>query len=270
MIASIGLADTHPRFTVITHCATSRLPFPSWDSLHQTKGTVLPLRSGSKSIGFNLGQSMTFFCEVVACYRDLSDVQLGYWPNLSAFWSWAKQVADYELCFGSNVTFSCLDISGKSAHTPGTRLFTAHSAGSDNHHELQKANLIIKDFWAPATSHDGEVDLLKAAGRAAVRGIVKLSGMEVTMAEKKDVTATNPDSYSRILMWITKVSVGVPIWDVVSGEEGGTCLSKEIRDAIASHCEFRKIAGQLFCLGPQPRQRWYSHSSKIDGEILTK
>lgn len=32
------------------------------------------------SIGFNLGQSMTFFCKVVACYRDLTDVQIGYDP----------------------------------------------------------------------------------------------------------------------------------------------------------------------------------------------
>lgn len=155
---------------------------------------------------------------------------------------------------------------GKSAHKPGTRLFTAFSAGSN---ELQKAIVIIK-FWAPATSQDGEVDLLKAAERAAVRGIVKLSGLEVTIVEKKDVTAANPDSYSRILMRITIASVGVPIRDVVSDEDGGTCLSKEIRDAMASHCEFRKIAGQLFCLGPQPRQRWYTQSSKIDGEIFTR
>lgn len=169
-----------------------------------------------------------------------------------------------------NVTFSCFDISEKSAHKPGTRLFTAYSAESDNHHELQKANVIIKDFRAPATSHDGEVDLLKAAEGAAFRGVVKLSGMGVTMVEKKDVTAANPDSCSRILTWITIVSVGLPIRDVVSGEDGGTCLSKEIRDEMASHCEFRKIDGQLFCLGPKPRQRWYTQSSKIDWEILTK
>lgn len=34
-----------------------------------------------KSIDSNLGQSKTFFCEVVAFYRDLSDVQLGYDPT---------------------------------------------------------------------------------------------------------------------------------------------------------------------------------------------
>lgn len=100
-------------------------------------------------------------------------------PNHSALWSWAKQVADYEPCF---------DISEKSAHKCGTRLFTPFSTGPDKHHELQKADVIIKAFWAPATSHDGEVNLLKAAERTAVRGIVKLSRMEVAMVGKKDST----------------------------------------------------------------------------------
>lgn len=54
------------------------------------------------------------------------------------------------------------------------------------------------------------------------------------MVEQKDVTAANPDLYSRILMQIIIASVGVPIRDVVSGEDGRTCLSKEIRDSMAS------------------------------------
>lgn len=55
------------------------------------------------------------------------------------------------------------------------------------------------------------------------------------MVEKKDLTAANPDSYSRIIMRLTIASVGVPIQEVVSGEDGGTCLSKKkIRDAMAS------------------------------------
>lgn len=44
------------------------------------------------------------------------------------------------------------------------------------------------------------------------------------MVEKNDVTAANLDSYSRILMQIRIASVGVPIRDMVSGEDGGTCL----------------------------------------------
>lgn len=110
--------------------------------------------------------------------------------------------------------FSCFDFSEESALKPGNRLFTAYSAGSDKHHGLQKANVIIKDCSAPATSHDGEVDPLKAAEKAGVRVIVKLlSGMEMTMVGKKDLTAASPDSYSRVLMQITIASVGAPIRD---------------------------------------------------------
>lgn len=54
------------------------------------------------------------------------------------------------------------------------------------------------------------------------------------MVEKKDVTVANPDSYSRILMQITIASVGGPIRDVASGEDGRAFLSKKIRDSVAS------------------------------------
>lgn len=103
---------------------------------------------------------------------------------------------------------------------------------------------MIKDFWAPTASHYGEVDLLKAAAEAVVQGIAKLlSGMEIAIDGEKDVTAANHDSNSRI----TTASVGVPIRDVVTGEDGAVCLSEIVHDAMISHYELWKVAGVLHC-----------------------
>lgn len=85
-----------------------------------------------------------------------------------------------------------------------------------------------------------------------------LSEMETTIDGKKDITAANHDSYSRVHTRIITASVGVPIRDVVTGEDGAICLSEIIRDAMISHYEFWKVAGILHCgmsssfgLGPQ-------------------
>lgn len=200
------------------------------------------------SVGFNLGQSMTFFGKVVACYRDLSDVQFGYDPAFSdsGYGPDKLQITNHAL----TQTYHLHDLifQKKALVSRGTRVFRAYSAGSDKQQGLEKPNVIIKDFWAPTASHYGEVDLLKAAAEAGVRGIAKLlSAMEIAIDGEKDVTAANPDSYSRVHMRITTASVGVPIRDVVTGKDGAVCLSKIIRDAMISHYELWKIAGILHC-----------------------
>lgn len=61
------------------------------------------------------------------------------------------------------------------------------------------------------------------------------------MDREKDVTAANPEAHS---MRITTVSVGVPIRDMVTGED---CLSGIIRDAMLSHHKLWKGAKILYC-----------------------
>lgn len=200
------------------------------------------------SIGFNLGQSMTFFCKVVACYRDLTDVQIGYDPAFLHSESGPNKLLITNHALTHAYHIHALIFQKKALISRGTRVFAAFSAGSDKQPGPEKPNVIIKDFWAPATSNYGEVDLLKAAAEAGVRGISKLlSGMQILIDGEKDVTAANPESYPRVHMRITTASIGVPIRDVVTGEDSAVCLSEIIRDAMLSHYELWKIAGILHC-----------------------
>lgn len=200
------------------------------------------------SIEFNLGQSMTFFCKVVACYRDLIDVQIGYDPAFLHSESGPNKL----LITNHTLTYAyylhALIFQKKVLISRGTRVFAAYSAESDKQQEPEKPNVIIKDFWAPATSNYDKVDLLKTAAQAGVRGIAKLlPGMQLVIDGEKDIIAVNPELYPRIYMRITTVSVGVPIRDVVTGEDSAVCLLEIIRDAMLSHYKLWKIAGIIHC-----------------------
>lgn len=106
---------------------------------------------------------MTFFCEVVACHRDLSYVRIRYDPVSLHSEAGPSKLLITNHGLAKIYHFHALIFRKKALISRGTRLFRAYSAGPDKHHESQKANMIIKGFWALAISHDGEVDLLKAA-----------------------------------------------------------------------------------------------------------
>lgn len=113
---------------------------------------------------------------------------------------------------------------------------------------MEKLNIIIKDFWVPTALHYGKVDLLKVAAEAGIQGIAKLLFViKIAIDGEKNITVTNPDSYSCVYMQITMASVEISIWDMMTGKDNTICLSKIICNAMVSHYELWIIAGILQC-----------------------
>lgn len=138
---------------------------------------------------------------MVARYRDLSDVQIGYDPAFlhSEFGPDKLLILNHALV--QTYHLHALIFQKKGLLSRGTRVFTAYNAGLDRQQGPEKPNVIIKDFWAPAVSNYGEVDLLKVAAEAGVRGIAKLlSGLKIAIDGERNVTAASPGSCSRVHM----------------------------------------------------------------------
>lgn len=76
----------------------------------------------------NLGQSMTFFCKVVACYRDLSDVQIGYDPAFLHSESGPDKLLITNHALTQTYHLHALIFRKKALISRGTRVFTAYSA----------------------------------------------------------------------------------------------------------------------------------------------
>lgn len=82
-------------------------------------------------IGFNLGQLMTFFCKVVACYQDLTDMQIGYDSAFLHFKSGPNKL----LITNHTLTYAyylyALIFQKKALISRRTQVFATYNTGSD-------------------------------------------------------------------------------------------------------------------------------------------